>query len=105
MQQWRMPSIAPVALVAVALVLTPAAAASLRGHWSLELDPGFSDSPATVQCDIAQDDRRLTLDCDGFASAAGTISEAAVTFVIMTGESGLLPARFAGTVNANQTVI
>lgn len=100
-----MPPSAPAVLFAAALMLAPAAGPALTGRWSLKLDPGFNDSAVTVQCDITQEGPQLTLECGDFDAAVGTISDATVTFVIMTGHNALLPARFSGTVDTNATVI
>lgn len=89
---------------------SPLAGADLTGRWTLSLDPGFGDSPATLQCDIAQESvaqkgLALTLECDDLPAIAGTLDDHAVKFVVMTGQDNLLPARFSGTLEANETVI
>ena len=93
---------------ALATVLTLVAlelAANLTGRWSVALDPGFADNPITMMCDLTQDGRELTLECDDVPVVEGTLDGQAVKFVIMTGRDNLLPARFSGILEAGDTVI
>lgn len=82
-----------------------AGAHNLAGRWSLDLDPDFSGSRSTVLCDIAQQSNDLTLECENLGVSAGTLDDRTVRFVVMTGENGLLPAKFTGLLGENGSVM
>ncbi len=97
-------------VIAVVLAAThvngaPVNNANMSGHWRLDLDPGFSDEPATLLCELAQDGQAFTLECDNVPTIAGTLADRSVTFVIMTGQDNLLPARFSGRLEATDAAI
>ena len=84
---------------------TAALAADLTGRWSLELDPDFDGNQASLPCDLTQEGRQLTLECDAApVPFAGTVDDRVVTFVVMTGQDNLLPAKFVGTLDANNAI-
>lgn len=93
------------AIVIVTALVTSAAPPDLTGHWRMTLDPGFSGETTTMECDATQDGAALTLECDDTPASAGKIDDHAVSFVIMTGPDNLLPAKFAGTLDAGERVI
>jgi hypothetical protein len=86
-------------------LVVPAFAASVTGSWRVSLDPGFTDQPTTLRCEATHEGQQLILECDDGSIAEGTVEGSAVRFVIMTGQNNLLPARFTGALDANETVI
>lgn len=71
----------------------------ISGHWTLSLDPDLSGVQSTLECEITQDGRAITVECGEEAPMAGTIDGPAVKFVMMTGDNGLLQAKFTGALN------